>query len=182
MKLRDLGLEYETIHACKYDCVLYWKEFADLQYCPTGGETRYKEGSTNMRWHRNKRVETDDVLRHPTDAKGGRTLILNILILLMIHEMCVWAWLQMGLTHLVSQPLSRDEICDQVLGRRLGYSKGLGWEPKPKARKITCASSSTTSCSSSTQEEIELQSKLNEALERIELQDRNHATLASQVE
>ncbi|KAA0050688.1 uncharacterized protein E5676_scaffold1737G00190 [Cucumis melo var. makuwa] len=25
-----------------------------------------------------------------------------------------------------SQPLSRDEICDQVLGRRPGYLKGLG--------------------------------------------------------
>ncbi|KAA0047665.1 zinc finger protein ZPR1-like protein [Cucumis melo var. makuwa] len=33
-----------------------------------------------------------------------------------------------------SQPLSRDEICDQVLGRRPGYSKGFGWGPKPKAR------------------------------------------------
>ncbi|KAL0545702.1 hypothetical protein IC582_015593 [Cucumis melo] len=33
---------WETIHACKYDCVLYWKEFADLQHCPTCGETRYK--------------------------------------------------------------------------------------------------------------------------------------------
>ncbi|KAA0062997.1 CACTA en-spm transposon protein [Cucumis melo var. makuwa] len=25
-----------------------------------------------------------------------------------------------------NQPLSEDEICDQVLGRRPGYSKGLG--------------------------------------------------------
>ncbi|KAA0054541.1 hypothetical protein E6C27_scaffold24G003250 [Cucumis melo var. makuwa] len=41
-KLRDLVLGYETIHACKYDCVLYWKEFANLQHCPTCGETRYK--------------------------------------------------------------------------------------------------------------------------------------------
>ncbi|TYK08760.1 NBS-LRR type resistance protein [Cucumis melo var. makuwa] len=40
-KLCDLGLGYETIHACKYDCVLYWKEFADLQHCPTCGEARY---------------------------------------------------------------------------------------------------------------------------------------------
>ncbi|TYK27695.1 CACTA en-spm transposon protein [Cucumis melo var. makuwa] len=28
-----------------------------------------------------------------------------------------------------SQPLSDDEIFDQVLGRRPGYSKGLGWDP-----------------------------------------------------
>ncbi|KAA0032143.1 CACTA en-spm transposon protein [Cucumis melo var. makuwa] len=46
-----------------------------------------------------------------------------------------------------SQPLSEDKICDQVLGRRPGYSKGLGWGPKPKARRTTSASSSSTSYS-----------------------------------
>ncbi|XP_050942276.1 uncharacterized protein LOC127149923 [Cucumis melo] len=81
-----------------------------------------------------------------------------------------------------SQPLSEDEICDQVLGRRPGYSKRLGWGPKPKARRTASASSSSTSCSQSTQKEIELQAKLHEALERIEVQDRNHQALASQVE
>ncbi|KAA0062643.1 CACTA en-spm transposon protein [Cucumis melo var. makuwa] len=81
-----------------------------------------------------------------------------------------------------SQPLSEDEICDQVLARRLGYSKGLGWGSKPKARKTVSASSSSTSCSQSTEKEIELQAKLQEALERIEVQDRNHQALASQVE
>ncbi|KAA0055547.1 zinc finger protein ZPR1-like protein [Cucumis melo var. makuwa] len=58
-----------------------------------------------------------------------------------------------------SQPLFGDEICDQVLGKRPGYSEGLGWGPKPKAHKTTSASSSM-----------------------ISLQDRNHAALASQVE
>ncbi|KAA0065781.1 CACTA en-spm transposon protein [Cucumis melo var. makuwa] len=81
-----------------------------------------------------------------------------------------------------SQPLSEDEICDQVLGRRPGYSKGLGWGPKSKARRTASASSSSTSCSQSTEKEIELQAKLHEALERIEVQDRNHQALASQVE
>ncbi|KAA0045389.1 CACTA en-spm transposon protein [Cucumis melo var. makuwa] len=60
-----------------------------------------------------------------------------------------------------SQPLSEDEICDQVLGRRPGYSKGLGWGPKPKARRTASASSSSTSCSQSTEKEIELQAKLH---------------------
>uniref|UniRef100_A0A9I9EKC2 CACTA en-spm transposon protein n=1 Tax=Cucumis melo TaxID=3656 RepID=A0A9I9EKC2_CUCME len=81
-----------------------------------------------------------------------------------------------------SQPLSEDEICDQVLGRRPGYSKGLGWGPKSKARRTASASSSSTSCSQSTEKEIELQAKLHEALEQIEVQDRNHQALASQVE
>ncbi|KAA0040894.1 zinc finger protein ZPR1-like protein [Cucumis melo var. makuwa] len=81
-----------------------------------------------------------------------------------------------------SQPLSEDEIGDQVLGKRPGYSKGLGWGPKPKARRTASASSSSTSCSRSTEKEIELQAKLQEALERIEVQDRNHQALTSQVE
>ncbi|TYK28193.1 zinc finger protein ZPR1-like protein [Cucumis melo var. makuwa] len=80
-----------------------------------------------------------------------------------------------------SQPLFEDEICDQVLGRRPGYSKGLDWRPKPKARRTASASSSSTSCSQSIEKEIELQ-KLHEALERIEVQERNHQALASQVE
>ncbi|KAA0047438.1 uncharacterized protein E6C27_scaffold498G00310 [Cucumis melo var. makuwa] len=61
-KLRNLGLGYETIHACKYDCVLYWKEFADLQHCPTCGEAGTRD----------KLVGTDDVLRHSADAEGWK--------------------------------------------------------------------------------------------------------------
>ncbi|KAA0040670.1 CACTA en-spm transposon protein [Cucumis melo var. makuwa] len=33
------------------------------------------------------------------------------------------------------QPLSRDEICEKVLGRRPSYLKGLSWGLKPKCRK-----------------------------------------------
>ncbi|TYK22460.1 zinc finger protein ZPR1-like protein [Cucumis melo var. makuwa] len=61
---------------------------------------------------------------------------------------------QSQLTSEGSQSLSGNEICDQVLGRRPGYLKGLGWGPKPKARKTTSA----------------------------HMQDRNHVALASQVE
>ncbi|TYK29279.1 CACTA en-spm transposon protein [Cucumis melo var. makuwa] len=55
-----------------------------------------------------------------------------------------------------------------VLGRQPGYSKGLGWRPKPKARKMRTASSSSMSCSQSTEREIQLQAKLDKALEQIE--------------
>ncbi|TYK14230.1 CACTA en-spm transposon protein [Cucumis melo var. makuwa] len=82
-----------------------------------------------------------------------------------------------------SQPLSRDEICDQVLGRRSSYSKGFGWGSKPKAHKTTSASNSTTSCSQSvTERDIQIQAKFDQALERIELQDRNYQALASEME
>ena len=43
-----------------------------------------------------------------------------------------------------SQPLYEDKICETVLGKRLGYSKGHGWGPKPKSRK----SYASSSCSS----------------------------------
>ncbi|KAA0039077.1 uncharacterized protein E5676_scaffold252G00020 [Cucumis melo var. makuwa] len=81
-----------------------------------------------------------------------------------------------------SQLLSKDEICDQVLGRRLSYSKGLGWGPKPKACKTTSTSSYSTSCSQSTERETQLQAKLDEALERIERikeQTRNHQGISN---
>ncbi|KAA0063909.1 CACTA en-spm transposon protein [Cucumis melo var. makuwa] len=54
-----------------------------------------------------------------------------------------------------SQPLSEDEICDQVLDRRPDYSKGLCWGLKLKACRTASASSSSTSCSQSTQKDIE---------------------------
>ncbi|KAA0060035.1 CACTA en-spm transposon protein [Cucumis melo var. makuwa] len=81
-----------------------------------------------------------------------------------------------------SQPLSENEICDQMLGRRPDYLKGLSWGPEPKARITVSISSSSTSCSQSTEKEIELQAKLQEVLKRIEVQDRNHQALVSQVE
>ena len=39
--LRDLGLGYETIHSCKNDCALFWKESANLEKCPTCDACRY---------------------------------------------------------------------------------------------------------------------------------------------
>ena len=35
-------MEYRKIHACRHDCVLYRKQFANLQNCPTCGVSRYK--------------------------------------------------------------------------------------------------------------------------------------------
>ncbi|KAA0061251.1 CACTA en-spm transposon protein [Cucumis melo var. makuwa] len=43
-----------------------------------------------------------------------------------------------------SQPLSENEISKTVLGRRLGYSKGFGWGPKPKSCKMTSATNAST--------------------------------------
>ena len=92
--LRDFGLGYDSIHACKYDCALFWKENEKLHNCPVCGEPRYKTGkipqkvlphfplkprlqrlfmsrhtSVDMRWHKEKRLHEDGVLRHPADSE-----------------------------------------------------------------------------------------------------------------
>ena len=36
--VRDLGLDYIKIDACKKDCVLFWKENANLDTCPKCGK------------------------------------------------------------------------------------------------------------------------------------------------
>ena len=50
--MKVLGLEYEKIHACPNDCILYRNEFADLAECPNCGASRYqikKDSSTKFR-------------------------------------------------------------------------------------------------------------------------------------
>ncbi|TYJ96927.1 CACTA en-spm transposon protein [Cucumis melo var. makuwa] len=76
-----------------------------------------------------------------------------------------------------SQPLSRDEICETVLGRRSSYSKGLSWGPKPKVCKTTSASSATTSTQSMI--ELQLRVELDKAKRGIEEQTRKQDMLAS---
>ncbi|XP_062100451.1 uncharacterized protein LOC133806357 [Humulus lupulus] len=97
--LRDLGLGYETIHVCEYDCALFGKENKNAERCPICGHERYKfqgtkgkkiphkkmqyfpitprlqrlfmscHTSSDMRWHKEERVDTEGVLRHPADAE-----------------------------------------------------------------------------------------------------------------
>ena len=40
--VRDLGLDYQKIHACVNDCVLFRKEYAEMDTCPACGESRWK--------------------------------------------------------------------------------------------------------------------------------------------
>ncbi|XP_028078309.1 uncharacterized protein LOC114280176 [Camellia sinensis] len=46
-----LGMEYEKIHACPYDCILYRKKYKDATPCPTCGTSRWKlkKNSTEIR-------------------------------------------------------------------------------------------------------------------------------------
>ncbi|XP_062019453.1 uncharacterized protein LOC133736031 [Rosa rugosa] len=40
--LTNLGLQYEKIHACPNDCILYRKQFSDASTCPKCGVSRWK--------------------------------------------------------------------------------------------------------------------------------------------
>ncbi|XP_024195993.1 uncharacterized protein LOC112199170 [Rosa chinensis] len=40
--LSNLGLQYEKIHACPNDCILFRKEFSDATICPKCGLSRWK--------------------------------------------------------------------------------------------------------------------------------------------
>ncbi|KAL6551327.1 hypothetical protein OROMI_021815 [Orobanche minor] len=99
--LRDLGLGYECIHECKYDCVLFWNEKKKLEACPTCGTSRWKvnsgigkkiphkilryfpvkprlqrlfmssKTSKKMVWHKQKCMD-DDYMRHPADSTAWK--------------------------------------------------------------------------------------------------------------
>jgi hypothetical protein len=40
--IKSLGLDYEMIHACHNDCILYWGKYEKINECPTCGESRWK--------------------------------------------------------------------------------------------------------------------------------------------
>ncbi|KAL9688571.1 hypothetical protein QQ045_032994 [Rhodiola kirilowii] len=97
-----MGLGYETIHACEYGCILYYKENKDFLSCPVCGEERYTtvgsqrkvpkktvkyftltprlqrlcmspDLSRHMRWHTERNVDDSDYIRHPADGESWQT-------------------------------------------------------------------------------------------------------------
>ena len=99
--LSDVGLGYETIHVCRFDCSLFWGDHKDDTHCHVCGLSRYrdptgkkkiphkvlryfpiikrlqrlfvkKEMSTHTRWHKEKRVVEANVLRHPADGEAWK--------------------------------------------------------------------------------------------------------------
>lgn len=41
--LSEVGLGYQTIHVCKYDCALYWGDHEKNTHCPVCGVSRWKD-------------------------------------------------------------------------------------------------------------------------------------------
>ncbi|XP_060961811.1 uncharacterized protein LOC133032017 [Cannabis sativa] len=99
MRLRNLGLGYDSIDVCKYNCAIFWKENEKKEFCPVCGESRWvkrkgkgkkvphkvmryfpltprlkrlycsRHTAEDMRWHYSQRPKEDGVLRHPVDAE-----------------------------------------------------------------------------------------------------------------
>ncbi|XP_021747570.1 uncharacterized protein LOC110713426 [Chenopodium quinoa] len=91
--ITDFGFDYEKIEACENDCILFWKENANLKKCivcdtkrdaTSPKVLRYfpltlriqrlfmsSKTANEMRWHKDKR-EDDGVLRHSADSKAWK--------------------------------------------------------------------------------------------------------------
>ena len=98
--IRDLGMSYEHIYACKHDCALFWKENENLEaprYKDThaqGKKIPYKvlryfpltprlrrlhmlnQRAKYMRWYINKRVD-DGIMRHSADSEEWKEFDLQ---------------------------------------------------------------------------------------------------------
>ncbi|KAL3513701.1 hypothetical protein ACH5RR_026418 [Cinchona calisaya] len=97
--IRDLRFKYEKIHACVNDCVLFRKEYASNTTCPNDkckGPRFKEEGhkvprkvlrylplkprlqrlfvnddlANEMRWHKEKRVDDNNIMRHLADSEA----------------------------------------------------------------------------------------------------------------
>ncbi|KAJ8771877.1 hypothetical protein K2173_027054 [Erythroxylum novogranatense] len=101
--LRSLGLGYVSIHACKYDCSLFWKEYGDLQSCPMCGTSRWRindgkgkkipwkvlryfplksrlqrlfmssKTAKQMTWHNDRTKGDGNTMVHPSDGEAWKS-------------------------------------------------------------------------------------------------------------
>jgi hypothetical protein len=128
---RDLGTGYELIHACKNDCVLFWKEHADKDKCPKCNTSRWsivkgsgkkipqkvlwyfpiklrlqrlftsKDIAKQMRWHKDGQKDDATLSNTRPIPLCGKSLIRNMTGLLVIPTTCDLVWQVMVSTHLV---------------------------------------------------------------------------------
>ncbi|KAL6557058.1 hypothetical protein OROHE_006934 [Orobanche hederae] len=95
--LKSIGLVHNRIHACPNDCILYRKEYAQLDECPKCSVKCFKDGnspakvmwyfpiiprfrrlfgsvedSKHLTWHHDERIK-DGMLRHPADSPQWKT-------------------------------------------------------------------------------------------------------------
>ncbi|KAL6209228.1 hypothetical protein ACLB2K_020171 [Fragaria x ananassa] len=78
--LSVLGMDYEKIHACPNDCILYRGEkYKEADVCPGCGVSRFKrfyqstKTANNLTWHDWGRKK-DKMMRHPADSHTWKLL------------------------------------------------------------------------------------------------------------
>ncbi|KAJ9544702.1 hypothetical protein OSB04_024409 [Centaurea solstitialis] len=101
-RLRKIGLGYQSIHVCKNDCCLFWKENDSKHNCPICGESRWVDKNTkgkkvahkvlryfpltprlkrlygsrhtakDMTWHYTGRSTEAGTMRHPVDGSAWK--------------------------------------------------------------------------------------------------------------
>lgn len=100
--LGTVGLNYEKIHACPNDCVLFRNEYASLKSCPKCNASRYKKKDSfpekvlwyfpiiprfrrmyrnskdakHLTWHEDERIK-DGFLRHPADSPQWKKIDID---------------------------------------------------------------------------------------------------------
>jgi ssDNA-binding Zn-finger/Zn-ribbon topoisomerase 1 len=90
--LKALGMEYEKIHACPNDCILYRKEYVNATKCPTCNTSRWEKAKDNSdrvnvpakvmwyfppisrfkRMYKSKNIVNDLMWHHSMRVKDGR--------------------------------------------------------------------------------------------------------------
>lgn len=99
---RGLGFKYQKIHACPNDCVLFWKDNANLNKCPSCNTSQWMPNAhgsrlipqkvlrhfplkprlqhlfllpkiaRDMRWHKDQRVNDEHTMRHPANSEAWK--------------------------------------------------------------------------------------------------------------
>ncbi|CAM8918521.1 unnamed protein product [Rhodiola kirilowii] len=69
--LKNMGMGYEVIHACEYGCVLYYKDFKNLEQCPVCHESRYVNGNDDSK------IPRKGLIRHPADSEAWKEFDIN---------------------------------------------------------------------------------------------------------
>nr|AAX96657.1 transposon protein, putative, CACTA, En/Spm sub-class [Oryza sativa Japonica Group] len=75
--LCPLGLEVRRIHACPNDCILYYKEYADLDVCPICGASRYKRAKSEDEGSKSKRGGPAKVVWYLPIAERMKRMFAN---------------------------------------------------------------------------------------------------------
>ena len=75
--LCPLGLEVRRIHACPNDCILYYKEYADLDVCPVCGASRYKRAKSEGEGSKSKRGGPAKVVWYLPIAERMKRMFAN---------------------------------------------------------------------------------------------------------